>query len=171
MDVVELAPGMCPAGRLIYMVAVEMMEARIGVSLQGAVEVLQMLSRMFSSAVFRIGEPDSGSGLFVRWSVVANISPKPSSLGLAVAGRKHRHGRIVSMKLATGKDMLADGVHQRTEQIAGCTNPSCHGRARNLDSLTGIDLRLPEQRQMIRVLRDDHMCEETRCSQASFDRP
>src|SRR5579863_579311 len=127
MDVVELAPGMCPAGRLIYMVAVEMMEARIGVSLQCSGEVLQMLPRVFSSAVFRIGEPDSGSGLFARWSVVANISPEPSSLGLAVAGRKHRHGRVVSMKLATGEDMPADGVNQRSEQIAGCTNPTGHG--------------------------------------------
>ena len=33
------------------------------------------------------------------------------------------------------------------EQIAGCTNPAGHGRARDLDSLTGIDLRLPEQWQ------------------------
>src|SRR3569833_1385435 len=96
MDVVELAPSMCPAGCLIYMVAVEMMKTRIGVSLQSSGEVLQVLPRMFSSAVFRIGEPDSGSGLFACRPVVTHISPEPSRLGLAGAGRKHRHGRIVS---------------------------------------------------------------------------
>src|SRR5579864_8681127 len=107
MNVVELAPGMCPAGRLIYMVAVKMMEARIGIGLQGSREVLQVLSRMFASAVFRIGEPDSGGSLFTCRPVIANISPEPSGLGLAVAGREHRYRRIVGMKLAAGEDMLA----------------------------------------------------------------
>src|SRR5487761_282824 len=48
MDVVELAPGMRPTSRLIYMVAVEMMKSRISVGLQGSGEVLQMLPGMFS---------------------------------------------------------------------------------------------------------------------------
>ena len=34
VDLVELAPGMGPAGRLIYMVAVEMMKTRVGIGLQ-----------------------------------------------------------------------------------------------------------------------------------------
>src|SRR6185503_17193347 len=115
VDVVELAPGMCPAGCLIYMVAVEMMEASIGIGLQSSSEVLQVLPRMFSPAVFRIGEPDSGRSLFACRPVVAHICPEPSCLGLAVAGREHRHRRVVGMELATGEDMLADGVNQRSE--------------------------------------------------------
>ena len=144
MDVVELAPGMCPAGCFIYMVAIQMMKARIGIGLQGSGEVLQMLSRMFSSAVFRIGEPDRRGGLLARRPVVAYIGPEPASLGLAVAGREHGHRRIVGMELAAGKDMLADGVNQRAEQITGCAHPAGHGRTRDLHSLTSIDLRLPE---------------------------
>lgn len=50
-----------------------MMEARISIGLQSAGEVLQMLAGMFSSAVFRIGEPDSGSGLFARCGLPGNL--------------------------------------------------------------------------------------------------
>src|SRR5271165_5269498 len=117
-----------------------MMKARVSIGLQSPGEVLQMLARMFASAVSRISEPDSRRSLFARRSVVADIGPKPSGFGLAVAGCEHGDRRVVGMHLATGKNMPADGVNQRPKQIAGCTNPACHGRARDLDSLTGIDL-------------------------------
>ena len=155
MDLVELAPGMGPAGRLVYMVAVQMMKSGIGIGLQGAGEVLQMLARMFTLAIFRVGEPDSGRGLFARRPVVAHISPETSGLGLAVAGREHRHRRIVGMQLAAGEHMLLNRIDQRGEQIAGCTNPAGQRRARDLHSLAGINLRLPEERQVVSVLRDD----------------
>jgi len=51
MNVVELAPGMRPAGRLIYMVAIQMMKARISIGLQSSSEVLQMLAGMFALAI------------------------------------------------------------------------------------------------------------------------
>src|ERR1700739_1658608 len=104
-----------------------MMKARISIGLQGSGEVLQMLARMFSSAVFRISEPDRGSSLFARRPVVAYIGPEPSGLGLAVAGREHGHRSIVGMELATGEDMLADGVNQRSKQITGRADPAGHG--------------------------------------------
>ena len=129
-----------------------MMEAGVSIGLQSTSEVLQVLPRMFSSAVFRISEPDRRGLLLACRSVVANIGPEPSGLGLAVAGREHWYGRVVGMKLAAGKHMLADGLNQRIEQITGGTNPSGHGRARDLDSLTGIDLRLPEQWEVICVM-------------------
>src|SRR4029078_5591565 len=96
----------------------------ISIGLQGSDEVLQVLPRMFTAAVFRISESDSPSSLFARRSVVAHVGPEPSGFGLAVARCEHRHRRVVGMELATGKDMPADGVDQRTEQIAGCTNPA-----------------------------------------------
>src|ERR1700739_1429782 len=121
-----------------------MMKARISISLQGPGEVLQMLPRMFSSAVLWISKPDRRCSLPARRPVVAYIGPEPSGLGLAVAGREHGHRRIVGMELAAGEDMLADGLKQRAEQITSCTDPAGHGRARDIHSLTGIDLRLPE---------------------------
>src|SRR5579883_713405 len=104
-----------------------MMEACISIGLQSPGEVFEMLSRMFSSAVFRIGKPDCRSSLLACRPVVANISPEPPGLGLAVAGREHRHGCVVGVELASGEDMLADGLDQRTKQIAGCTDPAGHG--------------------------------------------
>ena len=52
MDLVELAPCMRPASDLIDgAIAVQMMEPCIGVCLQAALEVLQMLPRMFALAI------------------------------------------------------------------------------------------------------------------------
>src|ERR1700743_3846088 len=111
MDLVELAPCMRPAGCLIDMVTVEMMKTSIGIRLQSAGEVLQMLAWMFSLAVLRVGEPNGGSGVVIGRPVVAHVGPKPASLGLAVAGCENRQRGIVSMDLAAGKDMLADRLH------------------------------------------------------------
>jgi hypothetical protein len=51
VNLVELAPCMGPTGCLIYMVAVQMMKAGVGIGLQGAGEVLQMVARMFALAI------------------------------------------------------------------------------------------------------------------------
>jgi len=53
MDIVELAPCVCPAGNLIDgATAVQMMEPCIGVGLQAALEMLQMLPWMFALTIF-----------------------------------------------------------------------------------------------------------------------
>ena len=63
MDVMELAPGMSPACYFVDgAVTVEMMKARVRVGLQRTLEVLQMSSRVFSLAIFRVSEPHSWSG-------------------------------------------------------------------------------------------------------------
>ena len=55
MDVVKLAPGV--SRRLPFSSgSIQLMEARIGIGLQSPGEVLQVLPRMFTSAVFRISE-------------------------------------------------------------------------------------------------------------------
>jgi hypothetical protein len=51
MDFMKLAPCMGPAGGLIYMVTVQVMKARVGVGLESAREVLQMLAGMFALAI------------------------------------------------------------------------------------------------------------------------
>jgi hypothetical protein len=42
--------------------AVEMMKTRIGIGLQRALEILQMPSRMFALAIFRVSTPHGWSG-------------------------------------------------------------------------------------------------------------
>src|ERR1700743_2902123 len=111
MDLVKLAPCMRPAGCLIDMVTVEMMKTSIGIRLQRAGEVLQMLAWMFSLAVLRVGDPSGGSGVVHRRPAGPPVGPRPAGLGLAVAGCENRQRGIVSMDLAAGKDMLADRLH------------------------------------------------------------
>src|SRR5215472_2000802 len=140
MDLVELAPGMGPAGCLIDLVAIKMMKTGIGVRLQGTVEALQVLTWMFAPAILRVSKPDRRSSLFPGRPVIAHIGPQTTGLSLAASGREHRHGRIVSVQLAACKHVLADGVHQRAEQIAGRTHPAGQRGTRDLYPLAGIDL-------------------------------
>src|SRR5579863_1204643 len=169
VDLVELAPGMGTAGRLIYMVAVEMMKARIGVCLQGSGEVLQMLAGMFTLAIRRVGEPDSGSSLFVCRTVIAHVGPESTGLGLAVARCKHRHGGVVGVQLAASKHVLADRVHEWAEQIAGCPNPAGQCGARDIHALTGVNLRLPIQGQVVSELGNDDVGQKTGPGEAALD--
>ena len=61
MDLVELAPGVRPTRDLIdRTMLVEMMKACIGISLQGALEVLQMLLRMLAFSIGGVREPHGG---------------------------------------------------------------------------------------------------------------
>src|SRR5271163_3361145 len=116
MDLVKLAACMRPAGNFINgAIAVQMMEPCIGVRLQAALEVLQMLSWMFSLAILRVGEPDGRRGIFTSWPVVAHISPETPGLRLATSRRKHRHRRIVGVKLGSGEHMLLNRIDQRRE--------------------------------------------------------
>ena len=82
MDVVELAPGVSPTRHFIDPpIAIQMVQAGIGVSLQGAGEVQQVPARMLSLALFRIREPDGrGSGLR-RGADIAHISPEMTGFG------------------------------------------------------------------------------------------
>src|SRR3984957_18022707 len=94
VDFVELASCVRPTGRLVDIVAIEMMEAGIGVHLQGPLEVLQMLPRMFPPAVFRICEPDGGRRIFPARPVVAHVGPETSGFGLAATRSEHWDGSV-----------------------------------------------------------------------------
>src|SRR5712675_2251271 len=157
MDLVELAPCMGPASRLIYMVAVQMMKAGIGVCLQSTLEVLQVMPWMFALAIFRVCEPDSRCSRFAGRPVVAHVGPETSGLGLAAAGSEHRYRRVVSVQLAPAKHVLLNRIYKWTEQIAHTTYPASQRRAGYINSLAAVNLRLSIQRKMVCELRDDHM--------------
>ena len=144
MDLVELAPGMRPAGGLIDIVAIKMMKAGVGICLQSALEGLQMLAWMFALAILRVCEPYCGCSLFAGRSVIAHIGPEAAGFGLAVARREHRHGRIVGVQLAAGQNMLLNRVYERVKQIACSAYPAGQRGARDLNTLAGVNLRLPD---------------------------
>jgi len=116
MDVVELAPRMCPACDFIDgAVAVEMMKSGIGIGLQRALEVLQVLPGMLALAIFRVGEPDGGRGVFAGRPVVAHIGPESARLRLAIARREHRDRSVVGVELGSSEHMLLKRGKQGSE--------------------------------------------------------
>ena len=50
-----------------------------------------------------------------------------------------------------------DVLDQRLEQPADLADPVGHGRAVEVDAFTGVDLRLPIERQVVGVLGDQHV--------------
>ena len=66
--------------------------------------------------------------------------------------------------------MLLNRVHERAKQIACAAHPTGQGGARYLNSLSGVDLRLPVQRQMVAELRDDHMGKQAWARKSALDR-
>src|ERR1700728_2787695 len=116
VDVVELAAGMSPAGRLANPASViQMMEAGIGVGLQRAREVLQMFPGVFALTVRRVGEPNGGCGAGACRTVIAHVGPEPARLRLPVARREHRYRRVVGVQLRGTENMTAHRFNQRRE--------------------------------------------------------
>jgi hypothetical protein len=124
VDLMELAPRMCPARGFVDVLAIEVMKARVGIGLQSTLERLQMLAWMFALAICRVCEPDRRRGLIACRSVIAHVCPQPASLGLAVARSEHWQRRIVGVQLAAGENMLLNRVNQWTKQVAGCSDPT-----------------------------------------------
>ncbi len=109
MDLVELAPGMGPAGDLVDRSSfVEMVEAGVSVGLERTLVEPEMLAWPLALAVGRVGEPDRRRGGIARRAVVANIGPEPSSLRLAVAGCEHRDRRVVGVQLGCAQHVIAN---------------------------------------------------------------
>src|SRR5207302_9127949 len=100
MDVVKLAPCMCPARGFVDVFAVEMMKTGVGVGLQSALEGLQVDPRVLALAVFRVCEPDSWRSLVACGPVVANVGPEPACFGLPVAGCEHWHRCVIGLTVA-----------------------------------------------------------------------
>src|ERR1700745_1252226 len=96
----ELAPCVRPAGDFIDgAIAVQMMKPGVGVCLKAALEVLQVSPWMLALAILRVRKPDCRSGIFTGRPVVADVRPEPCRPGLATAGRKYWHRRVVGVKL------------------------------------------------------------------------
>jgi hypothetical protein len=65
--------------------------------------------------------------------------------------------------------MCAHGFDQRCEEFACGSDPSGERGAVEVDSFTGIDLRLAVERLMIGVLRDQHVSEQARTGEPAID--
>ena len=92
-----------------------MVEARVGVGLHRAREVLQMFPRMLALPIGRIGEPNGGCGVVVRRAIISYVGPEPAGLGLPVARSEHRHGCVIGVQLRGPENVTAHRINQRRE--------------------------------------------------------
>ena len=172
MDVMEAASGMGPTRYLVHPpIPIKTMQTGIGVRLQSACEGPQMLLRMFSSTVFRIGKPDSRrSGLRGR-PIIADVSPEAPRLGLSVAGCEYRNRGVVGVYLRPRHNMPPDLLDQRCKQLMCGSRPSGKCRAIKIDAFPRKGLRLPVKRLVVAKFRDQHMCKQIGARQAVRNRP
>ena len=172
MDLVELAPGMGPAGDLVDRSSfVQMVEAGVSVGLESALVEPEVLAWPLALAVGRVGEPDGGRGRIARGPVVANVGPEPASLRLAVAWGEHRNRRVVGVQLGGRQHVVAHGGYQGSQQLAGCADPAGQRGTVQVDAFAGVDVRLPVERLMIGILRDQHMGQQPRSGEPAVDGP
>src|ERR1035441_4055327 len=98
LQLVELAPHMRPAGRLLDGSAlIKMMKTGVGVGLQDSPQAEQVLAWMFAFPIGRVGEPYRRGGDVAGGTIITNVGPKPSSLGLAITRRQHRNRCVIGM--------------------------------------------------------------------------
>ena len=86
-------------------------------------EVAQMLLRMLALAIRRVGEPHGRRRGIAGGTIIANVSPQPPGLRLAVAGSQHRNRRVVGMQLVAAEHVAAQRLDQRLHQAARCADP------------------------------------------------
>lgn len=104
-------------------------------------------------------------------AAVAHVGPQPAGFRGAPSGREHRHRGVIGVNRAAAQDVPAHGPDQGPQQGGRFPHPAGQGRARQIDTRAGVDFRLAIERQMIRILRDQDVCQQPRSRQAPRDRP
>ena len=99
------------------------------------------------------------------------IEVRPES-AFAAAGLRveDRHGCVVGVQIACGRDLATQLRVDRGQRRRDLGHPATHRRARHIDPLPQEDAREPIQRQMIDILRDDHVREQPLARERLLDR-
>src|SRR5580692_4190795 len=96
LEIVELPPYMCPASCFPYVATfVDLLEPGVTIGLQCSPELAQVRFRMFSLAIWGVGEP------YRCWSFVSRrpIVPHIPRLVFSIPRRQHRYRRVVRVQL------------------------------------------------------------------------
>ena len=99
VDVVELAPDVCPAGGLHDQATlIQSAEPGIAVGLQHAAKPRQVRPRVLAAAVRRVAIAHCRRRRAGIGSLVAQVGPEPTGAGLARARRQHRDRCVVGVQ-------------------------------------------------------------------------
>ena len=102
-------------------------------------------------------------------AVIACQRPKIAGLGGAAAGIEHRGSGLVHEQLARGLQLLGETVEDRPQVERRLAHPVGEDGAAQADPGPGVDLRLAVERQVVGVLRDQHMGKQRLGGQGTLD--
>ena len=172
MDVEELAAHMRQAGDLADRPGSrQRAEPGIAVGVHPPGEAFKMALRMHRLAVGREAVPGRRRRGAVPGPFVPDVGPDPAGRRPAGARRQQLDRGVVGEQGPAGQHIAPDGIGQRLQQRRRLADPAGERRAVEIDAIAGEDPGLAIQRQVIAVLRDQHMRERAGAGSATLDRP
>jgi hypothetical protein len=141
---------------------------RIG--LQHTNELGEMLLRMLTTSVGRIGKPDRWRFVGATRPIIARVDPETARFGAAVARRQYQQRCIVGVNLPAGQRIAAHGVDQRRKQAHDAAHPIPHCARVDLDAVGRIHDYLAVQRDVVSELRHGNVRKQRRARDAAVDR-
>ena len=97
------------------------------------------------------------------------VSPDVSLVGFLLAWSQHADRRFVRMQNAVSQQGVSQLIHQGLQLHAAGTHLFGQCGARDFEAGTAEDAFLTVQRQMVRVLRHQHLSQQTRSRDALVD--
>jgi hypothetical protein len=174
LDLVELPPRMAPAvGELdagVRGVPDQTTKPGVAIDLEKTTEPFQVNGGVLTLAVFAVNISGGGLTGTAPGPVIDRVAPQPSGLRLSLARIEHRQRRVIGEDFGRGQNGAEDPFVQRRQPPAGAANPAARCGTIQRHALTGEDLGLTVQWQMIAVPADQHMREQRFGRQATVDR-
>ncbi|GAY21268.1 hypothetical protein SFOMI_1805 [Sphingobium fuliginis] len=145
--------------------------AAIAIDLQDACEVPEMGLGPFGLTVRGVDVGHHRRITAAPGSIVADIGPQLPGLGATSPGIEHRGSGLVGEE-PLGLAQLLERVIAQGPQVPGRpADPVSERRAIELDTLAGVDLRLPVQGKMIGILGDENLGDQRLGRNAALDDP
>ena len=120
--------------------------AGMAIDLQDADKALQNIHCMFAGSPRRVSERHAGWVISIPWSVIPGQSPEVSPLHLALAGIGHRGGCLVHEELGGSLQVGHQRVVNGGQFLSSLAHPCRRCGPVEINTLTGLDLRLPAER-------------------------
>ena len=129
-------------GRLAGGFGSQLLIAGIGVRLQIAAELSQILLRPYAFAIGRVAIPRRRRSGSAPWRLIDQINPQPPRRRPTSPWRQHPDRRVVGVDHARSHHLEVDEVVDRFAPPGERAHPFAHRRTGYLDAAAGQDRRL-----------------------------
>src|SRR5690606_32589262 len=145
--------------------------AAIAIDLQDTAEAVEVGDRTLGLAIGRIDIGDTRRVASLPWPIITGVSPELAGLGPAAAGIEHRRGRFIGEELRRDLQSRKQPFMHRTQMPSGAADPIGKRGAVEIDTLSGVDLRLAVKWQVISVFGDQYLGDRSLGRQTALDHP